>query len=381
MRLNSRESIKKSNLMSNYSGWGPGNPEWEKQKWCKVAGCPYKVSPCFEAQGVCGQHVKKCQGTVFTHYNGGYKAKHGSTQYIPCTEAANEGDFCEHCKGQTETYQQVKARIAAEEKQNFEKFEQVQAKAQNWWNTLSPREREQECERLVENMKQEKYWANNVREGGGAGWARDGSLWVLKNGNYTSSSPHLVPIQIVEEFMKKEILEYYDEARVIDYFESSMLNVKKDDSDNQSTLKIEERERIGEKKLEIVNNNKNNNELLVIKLKNIKKITLRNHSELEIEFNSVQNNQNASSGYLINQIMTSEQVDNNQELQKVRSYLWKSGEVSLNRQQLTEFFNSSSAPSETPNSSKDTNKFLWIGGVLVFGLLGWLLIVSKRKKR
>jgi len=121
--------------------------------------------------------------------------------------------------------------------------------------------------------------------------------------------------------MKKEILEYYDEARVIDYFESSMLNVKKDDSDNQSTLKIEERERIGEKKLEIVNNNKNNNELLVIKLKNIKKITLRNHSELEIEFNSVQNNQNASSGYLINQIMTSEQVDNNQELQKVRSYL------------------------------------------------------------
>jgi hypothetical protein len=76
-------------------------------------------------------HVKKCQGTVFTHRNGGYKAKHGLTQYIPCTEAAKEGDFCEHCKGQTETYQQVKARIATEEKQEFEKYKQVQQKAQS----------------------------------------------------------------------------------------------------------------------------------------------------------------------------------------------------------------------------------------------------------
>lgn len=341
----------------------------------------YCSAECFngEKPSLPKKEVKKCQGTVFTHHNGGYKSKHGSTQFLPCTNVVNEGDFCKLCKDQTETYQQVKVRIAAEEKQGFEKYKQAQAKSQSWWDTLSNSERERECERLVENMKLGKYWGNNVREGEGSGWACDGSLWMIENGKFTSHSPHLVPIQITEEFMKKEILVYHDEVGIIDFFESQMVKVKKDDSDNENPpLKIEEGERIGGKKLEIINNNKSNNEVLVIELKRIKKITLRNDNKLQIEFNSFQNNQNDSSGYLVNQIMTNEQVDNNQELQAVKNYLQKTSKDSLNQRELIEFFNSSSVSTETP---KDISRLLKIGGgvILVFGLLGWLLVISKRK--
>ena len=109
--------------------------------------------------------------------------------------------------------------------------------------------------------------------------------------------------------------------------------------------------------------------MLIIELKRIKKITLRNDSKLEIEFNSFQNNQNDSSGFLVNQIMTNKQVDNNQELQAVKNYLQKTNKDSLNQRELTEFFNSSSVPTETP---KDISRLFKIGGgvVLVFGLLG-----------
>ena len=170
--------------------------------------------------------------------------------------------------------------------------------------------------------------------------------------------------------MKKEILVYHDEVGVIDFFESQMFKVKKDDSDNDNLpLKIEEGERIGGKKLEIINNNKSNNEVLAIELKRIKKITLRNDNKLQIEFNSFQNNQNDSSGYLVNQIMTNEQVDNNQKLQAVKNYLQKNNKDSLNQRELTEFFNSSSIPTETP---KDISRLIKIGGgaILVFGILG-----------
>src|SRR6266487_4774815 len=191
---------------------------------------------------------------------------------------------------------------------------------------------------------------------------------MIENGKFTSHSPYLVPIQITEQFMKKEILVYHDEVGVIDFFESQMFKVKKDDSDNDNLpLKIEEGERIGGKKLEIINNNKSNNEVLAIELKRIKKITLRNDNKLQIEFNSFQNNQNDSSGYLVNQIMTNEQVDNNQKLQAVKNYLQKNNKDSLNQRELKKFFNSSSIPTETP---KDISRLIKIGGgaILVFGI-------------
>ena len=94
---------------------------------------------------------KRCQGTIFNHYNGGLDHG-GSTQFNQCDLAIpiDEGDFCQHCKGQTETYQQLRNRIKAEEERIFKKYCQAHEKAQSWWSTLSPQERERECERLVE---------------------------------------------------------------------------------------------------------------------------------------------------------------------------------------------------------------------------------------
>jgi len=75
---------------------------------------------------------------------------------------------------------------------------------------------------------------------------------------------------------------------------------------------------------------------------------------LEIEFYSnIQDNQNVSHWYSINQIITSEQANNNQELQEVKNYLQKTGKDSLNQSELGNIFNSNSAPTETP---KGTNK-------------------------
>jgi hypothetical protein len=76
--------------------------------------------------------LKRCQGTFSAHYNGGYKAKHGSTQFNQCDLAipADGGDFCQCCKGQTETYQQLRARLDKEQERAFAKFEQAHKKAQ-----------------------------------------------------------------------------------------------------------------------------------------------------------------------------------------------------------------------------------------------------------
>ena len=77
--------------------------------------------------------LKRCQGTISNHYNGGL-GHGGSTQFNQCDLAVpiEEGDFCQHCKGQTETYQQLRTRIKAKEKQVFEKYCQAHEKAQNY---------------------------------------------------------------------------------------------------------------------------------------------------------------------------------------------------------------------------------------------------------
>ena len=77
--------------------------------------------------------LKRCQGTFSVDYNGGYKAN-GSTQFNQCDSAVPiEGDdFCQGCKGQTETYQQLRARLDKEQERTFEKFKQAHEKAQNY---------------------------------------------------------------------------------------------------------------------------------------------------------------------------------------------------------------------------------------------------------
>ncbi|CAG8751746.1 12057_t:CDS:2, partial [Racocetra persica] len=178
----------------------------------------------------------------------------------------------------------------------------------------------------------------------------------IENGKFTSSSPNLVPIEIVEEFAEKEI--GFCDSKMIEYFESQMV-VKKNNGDsspivnnptclNQSpqpennhtgqSAKInandtnQQSPKIGreltesrepeKKQAEIAKDNKENglnkNELLVIDLKNVKKIILRDDGKLEIEFDNTQND-NCS----IIQVITDEQIKDNQELQKIKNYCQK----------------------------------------------------------
>jgi len=77
--------------------------------------------------------LKRCQGTFSVHYNGGL-GHGGSTQFNQCDLAIpiDGEDFCHLCKGQTETYQQLRARLDKEQKRSLEEFCQAMDKAQKY---------------------------------------------------------------------------------------------------------------------------------------------------------------------------------------------------------------------------------------------------------
>ena len=77
--------------------------------------------------------LKRCQGTFSVHYNGGL-GHGGSTQYNQCDLSIpiDGEDFCQHCKGQTETYQQLRARFDKEQERSLEEFCQAMDKAQKY---------------------------------------------------------------------------------------------------------------------------------------------------------------------------------------------------------------------------------------------------------
>jgi len=77
--------------------------------------------------------LKRCQGTFSVHYNGGL-GNRGSTQFNQCDLSIpiDGEDFCQHCKGQTETYQQLRARLDKEQKLILEEFCQAMDKAQKY---------------------------------------------------------------------------------------------------------------------------------------------------------------------------------------------------------------------------------------------------------
>jgi len=113
----------------------------------------------------------------------------------------------------------------------------------------------------------------------------------------------------------------------------------------------------------------------IIDLKNVKKITLREDSELEIEFNSTQN---GNYWHSISQIITPEQISNNQELQKVKDYCQKHGLTSLNQQELNGIFGTNITSTKKP---KDGNNVLLIGGIgLVLGIGVGIGLLLKKKK-
>ncbi|CFW92908.1 protein of unknown function (Glucocorticoid receptor-like; DNA-binding domain) [endosymbiont DhMRE of Dentiscutata heterogama] len=339
--------------------------------------------------------LKRCQGTFSVDYNGGRKAKYGSTQYNQCdsTVPIDGGDFCQQCQGQTESYQQLRARLDAEHKRMFEEYRRAREKAQNWWNTLSSSEWEKELARVVENMKLGKYWANETKEGSGSGWVPDGSYWYIKNGKLVSDSPDLVPLQISDEFLEKEI--GFRDNLALEMIHNQQMVVRKNNNDNSSPLAdnpvsptqppqfgknqennqkpLVNNDKNGEKKIEITNPNDNKN--LVIDLKNVKKITLRGDGNLEIEFNNSENDD-----YSISQIVTDEQISNNQELQKIKNYCQEKGKNSLNQQELNSLLATKITTPEKPRDGDNSLLMISIiGGTLIVGMV--IGLFWRKKKR
>lgn len=95
-------------------------------------------------------------------------------------------------------------------------YQILHQKAQNYWDSLSNAEKETELSRVVENIKQGKYWMTTVSgqvEGSMIFNVRGGgSCWVVKNGKLISAyhdktSPkrqNLVPGWICEEFYRED---------------------------------------------------------------------------------------------------------------------------------------------------------------------------------
>ena len=113
-------------------------------------------------------------------------------------------------------------------------------------------------------------------------------------------------------------------------------------------------------------------------LRDIKQVTLTADGNLIIEFNS------SASNHLIGQVITSEQISTNQELQAIKNYCQQNGKNSLSQQELNSLINANKTDSALTNKSKDdNNNALAIGLVAAFALIVGLVIglVVKRKKR
>ena len=117
-----------------------------------------------------------------------------------------------------------------------------------------------------------------------------------------------------------------------------------------------------------------NKDKSLVNLKNIEKITL-NRENLVIEFKGNENNKT------IAQIITPEQMEDNQELQAVKNYCQKNNKTSLNQQEISDFVNSDFV--STKESEKNNTPLLIGGGVavLVIGLIIGVLIGKNSKNK
>lgn len=125
-------------------------------------------------------------------------------------------------------------------------------------------------------------------------------------------------------------------------------------------------------------NKTSDNETLIINLNNVKKISLNAEGNLMIEFKKEEQWGN----YSTFQTITLNQVNSSQELQKVKNYLEKNNQNSLNQQELDKLF-SKSNNSVSPEKLKDNNNILLIGGSIMFGTLivGMGIGLFLRRKR
>ncbi|CAG8489947.1 13550_t:CDS:2 [Gigaspora margarita] len=240
-------------------------------------------------------------------------------------------------------------------------------------------------------------------------------IYEIKNGKYVSDTPHKVPVQIAEEFYKKEL--GINDNQTIELSDLQIV-VKKNDSDNSPVVdnsisptqppqsennpnrfkssqpiepgtneknhnngqkSLENRDKDGEKEIKVVNNN--DGEVLIIDLKNIKKITLREDGKLEIEFESSEKN---GRWYSLSQVIDTEQLNSSQELQTIKQYCQKSDKTSLSQQELNSIFNTNRTDTRALTSKPtDNNNALTIGLTITVTLIVGLAIglFLKRKKK
>ncbi|CAI2194647.1 16368_t:CDS:2, partial [Funneliformis geosporum] len=270
--------------------------------------------------------LKRCQGTFYVHYKRCCEGERDSMQFNQCDSAVpiDGGDFCQHCKDQTETYQQVKVRIAAEEKQ------------------------ERECERIVENIKLGKYWlgkhwVNRDVEGYCSGGVFGKRVWGQEINDNSDNSVGSVnaPPSNSEPKNSSEIKISLNQA-------GEPKNNPREKSQNETE--------------------KGNNQTPVINLKDIKKISLVGDN-LVIEFNQSEKRQT----------VVSEQITNNQELLAVKNYLRKNNQTSLSQQELNKIFSKENNNAVSTKKPHELNNALLIGGGVVVLIIG-VGIISLRKK-
>jgi len=122
-------------------------------------------------------------------------------------------------------------------------------------------------------------------------------------------------------------------------------------------------------------NKDNNNQVLVINLKDIKKISLIGDN-LIIEFNQSEQTQT----------VVSEQVNSSQELSAVKNYLQTTQRSSASGQELANIISQKDKSADNSNSNSlnqlSKSPFLWVAGVGAIGVIAGLCcgLVAKSKK-
>jgi len=285
---------------------------------------------------------------------------------------------------------------------NFENFKRAYEKAQDYWNSLSSSEREQECERLLEDMKLGKHRGLRGKEGEMFGWVPNNSWWGVENGKLVSREPQLVPVLIADEFVRKMFgdINLCKELMLRDYkiggkdhspspnpatptpqpitnsndkgdnsvspSNSPQPNPWKDNKssetkNNVKTIKFENKESGG--KNNPASNEKspakNDDKVLAIDLKNVKWISLTSEGNLIIKFKNEKSTNSSEIGSI--QKITAEEIKNSQELQKIKNYCQKNGKSSLNSQELSNLIqNKTGSASVNPTENSGYGKTIWI---------------------
>jgi hypothetical protein len=160
----------------------------------------------------------------------------------------------------------------------------------------------------------------------------------------------LVPVELGEEFSKKEFGESNAKLRELSNYKKVVRN-KGNDNPSESNEKGQiirvnipsDSPQPSHRQDESSERKNNDDKTLTINLQNAKKITLTPEGNLVIEF------EQGSNYEFLAQIITPDLINNSQELRKIRSYCQSTQQDSLSRQELNGIF-------ITPTDDESPNK-------------------------